>query len=165
MPAIEFYAMKNLKRLWNNWREGFPKKERKRREKPLPYDWHHVVWQGNHVIMNHYPVWGYPVSKIMEDRLHKVILKKVVELERLPTLEELKNTLRTDGIKTVIAETFKEKAHREMHDVDYEIGIHMACNFMGDPRPYDASELVKRIKRGSESAGTIIQAFYSNDYR
>lgn len=163
--AIELDAMKTLLALLKSRSEGLPKKEKPRREKPLPSDWHHVVWQGNHMVMNHYPVWGYPVAHIMEDRMHKTILRSISELERLPKLDELKNALRTDETRKIISEVFLAKAQREMHEVDFEIGIQSAFNFMSEPLHNDVTGLVKKVRRGAVSAGSIIQSFYSSDYR
>lgn len=115
--------------------------------------------------MNHYPVWGYPVSQIMEDKMHKTLLKKISELERLPSIDEIKNSLRTEENKDIISKVFLEKAHREMHEVDFEIGVQNACNFLSEPLHQDVPGLVKRVRRGAEPAGSIIQSFYSSDYR
>jgi len=157
--------MKTLLALLKTRQERLPKKEKPRREKPLPYDWHHVVWQGNHMVMNHYPIWGYPVSQIMEERMHKALLKKINELERLPSLDEIKNALRTEENKKLISKVFLEKAHREMHEVDFEIGVQNACNLLSEPLYQEVPGLVKRVRRGSETAGAILQSFYSPDYR
>lgn len=163
--AIESYAMKTLIALFKNRQERLPKREKPRREKPLPYDWHHVIWQGNHTVMNHHPVWGFHVSQIMEERMHKVLLKKIVELECLPSLDEIKTGLRTDDMRRIISENFREKAKREMHEVDFEIGIQAACNLMVEPLEHDVALLLPRIKKGIEPAGQIIQNFYTLDSR
>lgn len=160
--AIESIAMKTLMNQLKT-KFGSACKDKPTRPKPLPAGWYNIVWSGHYVVMNHRPVWSDKASDIMEARLHSLLIEKIRENDRLPSIDELKNGLRTEAMEAKIAKLFTESAGREMHDVDFEIGIQHAFNFISEPRNYDVPGLNGRIKKGLETSGGIIQKYYSFD--
>lgn len=114
--------------------------------------------------MNHRPVWNHKVSELMDVKLYQLILDKIVENDKLPTIDELKEGLRNEKLKDHVRSIFLDKAGREMHEVDYEIGLQHAFSFISEPIFYDVPGLARKIRKGTETGGGIIQKYYSADY-
>lgn len=121
-----------------------------------------MSWEAHTVVMNERPIWHYDLDDYMRERMKRILFELFVLTGVLPNREALLKALRWEDVKEDVRKIFDGLGNFAMTEVDYEIGIRLALNFIAEPPVKVGSDIHQKAKIGKIDASYLISNYYTN---